>query len=379
MSNRNLNIGIVCYPTYGGSGVVATELGMALAKKGHNIHFLSYKRPARLGHFQTNIFFHEVSPFEYPLFEFKPYDTALASKIVDIALYNNLDILHVHYAIPHATIAFLAREILKTKGKYIPVVTTLHGTDITLVGSDRSFFPVVEFSINQSDGVTAVSHSLKQQTLDIFSIENEIEVIPNFIDFARFNNLQYPDLRKQFASQHEKILIHVSNFRKVKRIDDIIHVYNNVQKQIHAILILVGDGPEMTSLMELSRELNLEDKIFFLGKQDAVQELLAISDLFFLTSDHESFGLAALEAMACGVPVMSSNIGGLTEVNIHDVTGYVCNVGDIESMSNYALRLLKDEKLLEQFKRNASVQAEQFDIYKILPMYENYYRKFLKN
>lgn len=368
-----LNIGIVCYPTYGGSGVVATELGMALARKGHKVHFISYGRPARLGHFLPNVFYHEVAPFEYPLFDFKPIDTALASKIVDVAMYENLDVLHVHYAIPHATIGYLAREILRSKNKSLPFVTTLHGTDITLVGADRSFFPVVEFSINQSNAVTAVSQALKQQTHDTFDVQKEIKVIPNFIDFDRFTKKPNPELRLKFATENEKILMHVSNFRKVKRVEDVLGVFKLVNQKLPSKLVLIGDGPERPRMEMLSREWGISQEVCFLGKQDNVEELLAISDLFVLPSEHESFGLAALEAMACEVPVIASNIGGLTEVILQGKTGYACQVADINDMSDKALYILSDSIRHSEFRLAAYNRAKEFDIHQILPMYENTY------
>lgn len=368
-----LNIGIVCYPTYGGSGVVATELGMALARKGHKVHFISYRRPARLGHFLPNVFYHEVAPFEYPLFDFKPIDTALASKIVDVAMYENLDVLHVHYAIPHATIGYLAREILRSKNKSLPFVTTLHGTDITLVGADRSFFPVVEFSINQSNAVTAVSQALKQQTHDTFDVQKEIKVIPNFIDFDRFTKKPNPELRLKFATENEKILMHVSNFRKVKRVEDVLGVFKLVNQKLPSKLVLIGDGPERPRMEMLSREWGISQEVCFLGKQDNVEELLAISDIFVLPSEHESFGLAALEAMACEVPVIASNIGGLTEVILQGKTGYACQVADINDMSDKALYILSDSIRHSEFRLAAYNRAKEFDIHQILPMYENTY------
>lgn len=368
-----LNIGIVCYPTYGGSGVVATELGMALARKGHKVHFISYRRPARLGHFLPNVFYHEVAPFEYPLFDFKPMDTALASKIVDVALYENLDVLHVHYAIPHATIGYLAREILRSKNKALPFVTTLHGTDITLVGADRSFFPVVEFSINQSNAVTAVSQALKNQTHDTFEIQKDIIVIPNFIDFDRFTKKPNPELRLKFASENEKILMHVSNFRKVKRVEDVLAVFKMVNQQLPSKLVLIGDGPERPRMEMLSREWGISQEVCFLGKQDNVEELLAISDLFLLPSEHESFGLAALEAMACEVPIIASNIGGLTEVIQQGKTGYACPVADVAEMSNKAIYILSDPDRHAAFRLAAFNRAKEFDIHQILPMYEDAY------
>ncbi|MDZ4748055.1 MAG: N-acetyl-alpha-D-glucosaminyl L-malate synthase BshA [Saprospiraceae bacterium] len=370
-----MRIGIVCYPTYGGSGVVATELGLALAAKGHQIHFITYKRPVRLTHYQENVFFHEVHTEEYPLFDYTPYDTTLTSKLVDVVKYEKLDLLHVHYAIPHATVAYLAKQILADEGIYIPVVTTLHGTDITLVGSDRSFAPVVAFSINQSDGVTAVSNHLRQQTCEQLKIKREIEVIYNFIDFARFSRLNKEHFRKAIAPDGEKILVHTSNFRKVKRIEDVIKTFEIVQKKIPSKLLLVGDGPERPRLERMTRELGLYDHVRFLGKQDAIEEILAVADLFLIPSSNESFGLAALEAMACEVPVISSNAGGLPEVNIHGVTGCVAEVGDYEAMAKHALMLLEDEIMLKQYSKRALEQARKFDISIILPQYEAYYEK----
>ncbi len=375
MLKKVQKVGIVCYPTYGGSGVVATELGMSLAKLGFEIHFISYRRPARLGIFQSNVFYHEVPSFEYPLFEFKPFDTALASKIVEVCLSENIQILHVHYAIPHATIAFLVREILKTKNIYLPIITTLHGTDITLVGVDPSFYPVVEFSINQSDGVTAVSEALAAQTYLTFDIKNKIKVIPNFIDFDRFYKKREEGLRRSFAKDEEKILIHISNFRKVKRIDDILKVFAIVKSKIPSKLLLVGDGPERVALTIMAKELNIERDVIFTGKQDSVEDLLAVSDCFLLTSDHESFGLAALEAMACEVPVVSTNAGGLREVNEDGFSGFTCNVGDIQALSDAVLKIILDQETLNQFKKNAKVQAQKFDIKIVLKEYIDYYNE----
>lgn len=373
-----MNIGIVCYPTYGGSGVVATELGMALAEKGHRVHFINYRRPARLSHFLPDIFYHEVAPMEYPLFEFKPMDTALASKIVDVALFEGLDVLHVHYALPHATIGYLSREILKTKGKKLPFVTTLHGTDITLIGADRSYFPVVEFSINQSDAVTAVSNSLKMQTLESFDMNKDIHVIPNFIDFRRFGRKANSALRAQFAEPREKILMHISNFRKVKRIDDAIGVFQKLRHVIPSKLLLVGDGPERPRLEALCRDLDLCGEVKFLGKQDIVEELLSIADLFLLPSEHESFGLAALEAMACEVPVIASNAGGLREVIVDGQTGWTCPVGDVQYMFERALELLQDENKQLQFREASLRRAHEFDIDTILPLYETLYASLIE-
>ncbi len=374
---KKMKIGIVCYPTYGGSGVVATELGKGLARKGHQVHFITYRQPARLINFQENVFYHEVSSADYPLFEYPPYDTALTSKLVDVVKYENLDLLHVHYAIPHATVAYMAKKILLTEGRYVPTVTTLHGTDITLVGSNRTFAPVVAFSINKSDGVTAVSQSLKKQTLDLFDINNDIEVIYNFIDFERFRRVNKDHFRKAIAPDGEKILVHVSNFRKVKRVRDVVKIFEKVYAKVPSKLLLIGDGPERQNVEDLCREIGLCDEIRFLGKQDAVEEVLAISDLFIMPSESESFGLAALEAMACEVPVISSNIGGLPEVNIEGQTGFLSNVGDIDEMANNAIRLLSDEEMLQKFRLNALEQAKKFDIENILPHYERYYEHIL--
>ncbi len=374
-----MKIGILCYPTYGGSGVVATELGKGLAKAGHKIHFISYRQPARLTHYSENIFYHEVSNVDYPLFEYPPYDTALTSKVVAVVKYEDLDLLHVHYAIPHAAIAFMAKQILLTYGKHIPIITTLHGTDITLVGNNRTFSPVVEFSINHSDGVTAVSNSLAQDTYSNFNIEKDIKVIYNFIDFERFKKLDKDHFRKAISPLGEKILIHTSNFRKVKRVDEVIRIFAAVHKVIPSKLLMIGDGPERQNLEDLCRDLSLVDHVRFLGKQDAIEEILAIGDLFLIPSASESFGLSALEAMACEVPVISSNIGGLPEVNLDGITGYLCDVGDHQTMAQRAIELLGDEQKLETFRKNALQQARRFDIEHILPEYENYYQHILNN
>ncbi|KGE87860.1 N-acetyl-alpha-D-glucosaminyl L-malate synthase BshA [Phaeodactylibacter xiamenensis] len=373
-----MKIGIVCYPTYGGSGVVATELGLGLARKGHEVHFITYKRPARLSAFHENVVFHEVATEDYPLFEYTPYDTSLASKLVDVVKFAHLDLLHVHYAIPHAAVAYMAKKILLTEGKYIPVITTLHGTDITLVGNNNAFAPVVAFSINKSDGVTAVSESLKQQTYEYFDIHNDIRVINNFIDFERFRKVNKDHFKKAIAPNGERILVHVSNFRKVKRVEDVLKVFAKVYKEIPSKLLLIGDGPERHNLEELCRKMELCHETRFLGKQDAVEELLAIADLFIMPSGSESFGLAALEAMACEVPVISSDVGGLPEVNIHGKTGYLSPVGDVEDMARNALSILQDDKKLQTFRRHALAQAKRFDIDNILPQYEAYYEEIVK-
>lgn len=374
-----MKIGIVCYPTYGGSGVIATELGLGLARKGHQIHFITYRRPARLGHFQENVFYHEVDTSDYPLFEFPPYETALAGKMVDVVRFENLDLLHVHYAIPHAAVAYMAKKILLGEGRYVPVVTTLHGTDITLVGNNSAFKPVIEFSINKSDGVTAVSDHLKQQTYDYFNIKKDIKVIPNFIDFDRFKRSNKEHFRKAIAMDNERILIHVSNFRKVKRVEDVISVFAKVNEKLASKLLLIGDGPERWNAESYSRSLGLGDQIKFLGKQDAIEELLAVSDLFLLTSEKESFGLAALEAMACEVPVISTNAGGIPEVNIHGVTGFVSDIGDINDMAKNAITILSSEDTLSTFRAQALTQAKRFDINNILPTYEDYYEEIIES
>ncbi len=372
-----MKIGIVCYPTYGGSGVVATELGLGLARKGHEIHFITYRRPVRLAHFQANVFYHEVDSEDYPLFEYPPYDTALASKIVDVVHYQNLDILHVHYAIPHAAVAYMAKKILLGKGRYIPVVTTLHGTDITLVGNNRAFAPVVEFSINKSDGVTAVSQSLKDDTLALFKIERDIRVIYNFIDFDRFRKTNKEHFKKIIAPNGERIVAHTSNFRKVKRVEDVVCIFKKINEKVASKLLMIGDGPERQNAEQLCRELGIGNDVRFLGKQDAIEELLAICDLFLIPSESESFGLAALEAMACEVPVISSNSGGLPEVNIHGVTGFLSEVGNVTEMAKFAIELLQSEEMLAQFRANALAQAQRFDIENILPEYEEYYREVI--
>jgi len=374
-----MKIGIVCYPTFGGSGVIATELGKALAEKGHEIHFITYSQPVRLDFFSENISYHEVSISKYPLFEYAPYESALTSKLVDVVRYEKLDILHVHYAVPHASVAYLAKQILATHGIHIPVVTTLHGTDITLVGKDQSYEPVVTFAINQSDGVTAVSESLKNDTYRNFKIEKEIEVIYNFIDLKRFSKKAKDHFRKAIAPFGEKLLVHTSNFRKVKRVPDIIHAFDKIIQKVPAKLLLIGDGPERVAMEKLSRDLNNCDHVRFLGKQEAIEEILSVCDLFFMPSESESFGLAALEAMACQVPVISSNAGGMPELNIHGVTGYLSNVGDVDDMANNAISLLTDSAKLALFKRNALEQAKKFDIHVIMPQYENYYKRVIES
>lgn len=372
-----MKIGIVCYPTFGGSGVVATELGIALAKEGHQVHFITYSQPTRLDFFNENLFYHEVGMLAYPLFQHAPYETALASKMVDVVKYEKLDILHVHYAIPHASAAFIAKQILKQENIEIPVITTLHGTDITLVGRDPSFEPVVAFSINQSDGITAVSEDLRKDTFDHFKIEKEIRVIPNFIDLTRFKRLEKGHFKTAICPNGEKLMVHTSNFRPVKRIEDVVEVFKNLRKKIPLKLLLVGDGPERTKLETLCRECSDCEDIRFLGKLEAVEEVLSVADLFIMPSEKESFGLAALEAMACEVPVISSNAGGLPELNIHGFSGYLSDVGDVKSMTQFALDIL-DDKNLATFKKNALARAKEFELSKILPDYENFYEEIIE-
>jgi N-acetyl-alpha-D-glucosaminyl L-malate synthase BshA len=368
-----MKIGIVCYPTFGGSGVVATELGKALADNGHQVHFVTYNQPARLDFFSENLFYHEVSVSKYPLFDYPPYELALASRLVDVVRFEGLDVLHVHYAIPHASAAFMAKQILMTYGIYIPVVTTLHGTDITLVGKDRTYKPVVTFSINKSDGVTAVSEHLRKDTYEFFEIENEIKVIPNFIDLTRFSLKPKDHFKKAIAPSGEKILIHTSNFRKVKRTKDVISIFAKVVKKIPSKLLMVGDGEERADCEQLCRDLGVSDNVRFLGKQDAIEEILSVSDLFLMPSQSESFGLAALEAMACKVPVISTNAGGLPELNVEGVTGFLRDIGDVDGMAEKAIYILEDEARLKTFKENSLARAKKFDLSIILPIYEKYY------
>lgn len=373
-----MKIGIVCYPTFGGSGVVATELGKALADHGHQVHFVTYNQPARLDFFSENLFYHEVAVSKYPLFEYPPYELALASRLVDVVRFEKLDILHVHYAIPHASAAFMAKQILMTYGIYIPVVTTLHGTDITLVGKDRTYQPVVTFSINKSDGVTAVSENLRKDTYDFFEIENEIRVIPNFIDMQRFSLKAKDHFKKAIAPAGEKILVHTSNFRKVKRTTDVIKIFAKVIERIPSKLLMVGDGGERSECEQLARDLGVSDNVRFLGKQDAIEEILSVSDLFLMPSQSESFGLAALEAMACKVPVVSSDAGGLPELNVDGVTGFLKEVGDVDGMAESAIYILEDENRLKTFKENSLARAKQFDLSIILPVYESYYTEVIE-
>jgi len=373
---KKINIGIVCYPTFGGSGVVATELGKALAKEGHHVHFITYSQPSRLDFLNENLFYHEVEFRSYPLFEYPPYELALASKMVSVVRNEKLDLLHVHYAIPHASAAYMAKQILKTEGIYIPVVTTLHGTDITLVGKDASYEPVVTFSINQSDGVTAVSNDLRQETYDFFPITRDIEVIPNFIDLEKFKKQKKDHFKKAICPNGESLVVHISNFRKVKRIGDVIKVFYNIHAQRPAKLLMIGDGPERNGAEQQCREAGILSDVRFLGKLEAVEEVLSVADLFLLPSEKESFGLSALEAMACEVPVISSNTGGIPELNVQGVTGFMSEVGDVDDMTRKALFIL-DKANLPAFKANALRRAQEFDVSNILPLYENYYFRVL--
>ncbi|MBP6456519.1 MAG: N-acetyl-alpha-D-glucosaminyl L-malate synthase BshA [Chitinophagaceae bacterium] len=373
-----MNIGIVCYPTFGGSGVLATELGKALAQKGHIVHFITYQQPVRLDGFNLNIFYHEVSVPTYPLFDFPPYESALASTMVDVIINQKLDLLHVHYAIPHASAAFMAQQIVKEKGIEIPFITTLHGTDITLVGKDKTYEPVVTFSLNKSSAITAVSEHLKQETEDYFDIKQRIEVIPNFVDIDRFQYQNKEHFKKMLAPNNEKIITHVSNFRKVKRVQDVIYTFDKIRKVMPAKLLLIGDGPERQNMELICREINACDDIRFLGKQEKMEEILSIADLFLLPSEYESFGLAALEAMACQVPIVSSNAGGIPEINIEGETGFLVNVGDVDNMAKRSLEILCNEATLAEFKKKALAHAKQFDIKNIIPLYENLYETVLE-
>ncbi|AXT20128.1 N-acetyl-alpha-D-glucosaminyl L-malate synthase BshA [Flavobacteriaceae bacterium AU392] len=373
-----MKIGIVCYPTFGGSGVVATELGLELSKRGHEIHFITYSQPVRLELLSNNVHYHEVNVPEYPLFHYQPYELALSSKLVDMVKLHGIEVLHVHYAIPHAYAGYMAKKMLQEEGINLPIVTTLHGTDITLVGSHPFYKPAVTFSINKSDAVTSVSKSLKDDTLRLFNITNTIKVVPNFIDTEKYRS-DYTDCqREMMATNDEKIITHISNFRPVKRISDVINIFNEVQKKIPSKLMMVGDGPERLPAENLARQLGIEDKVIFFGKSREIDKILCFSDLFLLPSETESFGLAALEAMASGVPVVSSNTGGIPEVNKHKITGFTSNVGDIEDMSKNAIHILGDEDVLNAFKTNAKNEAKYYDIYTVVAQYEKIYEDVLK-
>ncbi len=375
-----MKIAIVCYPTFGGSGVVATELGLELARRGHEIHFITYRQPVRLELLNQNIFYHEVHVPEYPLFHYQPYELALSSKLVDMIKLHKIELLHVHYAIPHAYAGYMAKKMLEEEGIKIPMVTTLHGTDITLVGKHPFYRPAVNFSINQSDIVTSVSKSLRDDTYKLFEIKKEIEVIPNFIEIDKTEiSKQAPCSRSLMAKENERIITHISNFRKVKRIEDVIRIFYKVQEKLPAKLMMVGDGPEKEKAEQLCEDLNISNKVIFFGNSNEIDKILCYSDLFLLPSETESFGLAALEAMACGVPVISTNSGGLPEVNIHGKTGFLSDVGNVVEMSENAIKVLENEDLLNQFKSNALDNAKLFDIKNILPLYENIYNKALQS
>jgi len=372
-----MKIGIVCYPTFGGSGVVATELGLELSKRGHEIHFITYNQPVRLELLSNNVHYHEVTVPEYPLFHYQPYELALSSKLVDMVKLHKIEILHVHYAIPHAYAAYMAKKMLQEEGIFVPIVTTLHGTDITLVGSHPFYKSAVAFSINKSDAVTAVSQSLKDDTLRLFDIKNEISVVPNFIDLDKYSNDFNDCQRAMMAKDEERIITHISNLRPVKRVQDVISVFYNIQKEIPAKLMLVGEGPERENIELQCQKLGISDKVIFFGKSNEIDKILCFSDLFLLPSETESFGLAALEAMASSVAVISSNTGGIPEVNIHGVSGFLSNVGDVEDMTKNALYILKDKTRLETFKANARKEALKFDLHKIVPQYEIIYEDTL--
>ncbi len=373
-----MKIGIVCYPTFGGSGVLATELGLALSDKGYEVHFITYEQPVRLTQtFHPNIYFHEVKVPTYPLFDFPPYETALASAMVNVIVNQDLDILHLHYAIPHASAAYFARQILKKTGRDIPFITTLHGTDITLVGRDATYAPVVTFSINESDAITAVSNSLREETFRSFKIEKDIHVIPNFVDVKRFHQTDKAHFKQMVAPMGERILVHVSNFRSVKRVQDVIRIFEKVKKGVPSKLLMIGDGPDRLNVEELSRSLGVYNDVRFLGKQEQISEILSIADLFILPSETESFGLSALEAMACSVPLISTNAGGLPEINLEGKTGFLSNVGDVESMARNAIYILSDDDRLQQFKKAAIAQARKFEKQHVIPVYEKLYAEVI--
>ena len=374
-----MRIGIVCYPTFGGSGVVATELGMALADKGHEVHFITYNQPVRLDFLSHNLHFHQVVIEEYPLFEYQPYELALSSKMVEVVRKHKLEVLHVHYAIPHAYAAYMAKQMLKEKGLDVRVVTTLHGTDITLVGSHPTYKSAVEFSINNSDVVTAVSNNLKETTNKLFNITKDVKVIYNFIDIEKYENAHKEECKRiALAQPHERIFTHVSNFRPVKRVEDVVRVFSEVRKEIPSKLLMIGEGPDRVKAEKLVKELNISEDVFFLGNSTEVAKILCYSDVFLLPSQTESFGLAALEAMAAGTAVISTNTGGLPEVNIHGETGYLSNLGDVEDMAKNAISIVKDDEILKKFKQNAKNHTKQFSLENILPVYEDIYKSCYK-
>jgi N-acetyl-alpha-D-glucosaminyl L-malate synthase BshA len=374
-----MRIAIVCYPTFGGSGVVATELGLELAQRGHEIHFITYRQPVRLALLSPNVHYHEVNVPEYPLFHYQPYELALSSKLVDMVKLYKIELLHVHYAIPHAYAGYMAKQMLKDEGIFIPMVTTLHGTDITLVGNHPFYKPAVSFSINKSDVVTSVSKSLKDDTYKLFNIKKDIHVIPNFIELNKHRNESSISCQRSvMAKKEERIVTHISNFRKVKRIPDIIKIFYKIQQQIPAKLMMVGDGPEKIRAEQLCAELGIEDKVIFFGNSNEIDQILSYSDLFLLPSETESFGLAALEAMAWSVPVISSNSGGLPEVNFDGVSGYLSDVGNVDAMADNAIKILESETVLAEFKSNALNVAKKFDIKNILPLYEKLYQEAIE-
>lgn len=373
-----MKIGIVCYPTFGGSGVVATELGLELSKRGHEIHFITYSQPVRLELLSNNVHFHEVHVPEYPLFLYQPYELALSSKLVDMVKLHGIELLHVHYAIPHAYAAYMAQQMLKDEGIFVPIVTTLHGTDITLVGSHPFYKPAVTFSINKSNAVTSVSESLRKDTMRLFDIKRDIYVVPNFIDLEKHEHNFTDCQRGMMAEDHERIVTHISNFRKVKQIPDVIKIFYNIQKEIPAKLMMVGEGPEKEAAELLAEELGISDRVIFFGNSHEIDRILCFSDLFLLPSQTESFGLAALEAMASGVPVISTNTGGLSEVNEDGFSGYLSDVNDVEDMSKNAIKIVSDLDTLKKFKANAKIQSQKFDLHNIVPMYETIYEETLK-
>ncbi|WP_339699995.1 N-acetyl-alpha-D-glucosaminyl L-malate synthase BshA [uncultured Marixanthomonas sp.] len=373
-----MKIAIVCYPTFGGSGVVATELGIALSERGHEVHFVTYKQPVRLELLSKKIFFHEVSVPDYPLFHYQPYELALSSKLVDTVKLHNIDLLHVHYAIPHAYAGYMAKKMLEEEGIFLPMVTTLHGTDITLVGNHEFYKPAVTFSINKSDVVTSVSQSLKDDTNRLFTVEDDIKVVPNFIDIAKHNPSFTDCQRELMAEPEERIITHVSNLRTVKRVADVIEVFDRIQKEIPAKLLMVGEGPEKEACEELCIEKGIKNQVVFLGNSSEVGKILCFSDLFLLPSEKESFGLAALEAMASGVPVISSNAGGLPEVNKNGVSGYLSDVGNVDEMAKNAVSILSSEETLAKFKKQARETAKTFDTKNIVPLYEAVYEQAVK-